>query len=304
MPRNRRNDFTAAPHSVTFEIANRTLLARRLSPRFLATSAALALALTLATGCQSKQNAAIQQAEKQANATGQPQQVVSTDKKGNTTTTTIQPLQQGQKTPAITTTVTPAGQPANNASGQPNPPPAPSAPIIRPADVKVPAGTPIVIRIDQRISVKTSRDGDRFTGEIDEPVPDASNNILIPRGTPVQGIVVDAHRRGHFRGRSFLELRLTALTLNGTTYPLDTSDLTRTKRGKGRRSAALIGGGAGAGMLIGGIATGGVGLVVGGLVGGGAGTAIGGLTGNRDIVIPSESIVRFKLADDLVVQAP
>ena len=30
--------------------------------------------------------------------------------------------------------------------------------------------------------------------------------------------------------------------------------------------------------------------------------AAAGLTGNRDIVIPAESIVNFKLADDLVVQ--
>ena len=45
-----------------------------------------------------------------------------------------------------------------------------------------------------------------------------------------------------------------------------------------------------------------VGLVVGGLVGAGGGTALGGLTGNRDIVIPAESVVSFKLADDLAVQ--
>jgi hypothetical protein len=78
--------------------------------------------------------------------------------------------------------------------------------------------------------------------------------------------------------------------------------MARSKKGKGKRSVALIGGGAGLGMLVGGIATGGVGLVVGGLVGGGGGTAIAGLTGNRDIEIPAESIVRFNLADDLVVQ--
>jgi hypothetical protein len=54
---------------------------------------------------------------------------------------------------------------------------------------------------------------------------------------------------------------------------------------------------------VGGVATGGVGLVVGGLVGGGAGTAAAGLTGNRDLDIPAESIVHFKLAEDLVVQA-
>jgi len=52
------------------------------------------------------------------------------------------------------------------------------------------------------------------------------------------------------------------------------------------------------------VATGGVGLVVGGLVGAGAGTAVGGLTGNRDLDIPSESIVRFRLADDLTLQQP
>ena len=63
-----------------------------------------------------------------------------------------------------------------------------------------------------------------------------------------------------------------------------------------------FGGGTGLGMLVGGVATGGVGLLVGGLVGAGGGTALGGLTGNRDIEIPAESIVRFKLADNLVVQ--
>jgi hypothetical protein len=74
------------------------------------------------------------------------------------------------------------------------------------------------------------------------------------------------------------------------------------KKGKGRRSAGLIGGGAGLGMLIGGIASGGTGLLIGGLAGGGAGTAAAGLTGNRDLDIPAESIVHFRLADDLTLQ--
>ena len=38
------------------------------------------------------------------------------------------------------------------------------------------------------------------------------------------------------------------------------------------------------------------------LIGGGAGTAVAGLTGNRDIDIPAESILKFRLADDLTVQ--
>ena len=258
----------------------------------------LVLVAAILSGCSSKQEQALDQAKKQAAATGQAQQVVSVDKDGTTTTTVVQPPATGQTSGEITTTVTPltAGAPV----------PAPSGPTVsavpQPVSVSIPAGTMLTIRIDQPISVKTSRAGDTFTGEVAEPVLAGDNSMLVPKGTLVGGVVDVSHRRGHFKGRSLLELRLTSLTLNGTQYPLTTRDLARSKKGKGRRSTALIAGGSGLGMLVGGVASGGVGLVVGGLVGGGAGTAAAGLTGNRDIDIPAEAIVRFKLADDLVVQ--
>jgi hypothetical protein len=257
------------------------------------------LVAVMLAGCKSKQDQALDLAKKQAATTGQAQQVVSVDKNGTTTTTVVQPPAAGEKAEAITTTATPL------AAG--GPVPAPSGPTVSavpqpPVNVTIPAGTTLTIRIDQRIGVKTSRAGDTFTGEIVDPVLAGDSSVLVPKGALVGGLVDESHRRGHFKGRSLLELRLTSLTLNGTQYPLTTRDLAESKRGKGRRSAAMIGGGSGLGMLVGGVATGGVGLVVGGLVGGGAGTAVAGLTGNRDINIPAESIVRFKLADDLVVQ--
>jgi len=262
----------------------------------------LVLVAAILSGCKSKQEQALDQAMKQAATTGQAQQVVFVDKNGTTTTTVVQPPAAGQTNEAITTTVTPpaAGAPVPAPSGPtvsavPQPPPAP-------ASVSIPAGTTLTIRIDQHISAKTSHAGDTFTGEMVDPVLASDNSVLVPKGATVGGVVDASHRRGHFKGRSLLELRLTSLTLNGTQYPLTTRDLARSKKGKGRRSTALIAGGSGLGMLVGGVATGGVGLVVGGLVGGGAGTAAAGLTGNRDIEIPAESIVRFKLADDLVVQ--
>jgi hypothetical protein len=73
------------------------------------------------------------------------------------------------------------------------------------------------------------------------------------------------------------------------------------KKGKGKRSAALIGGGAGGGALIGGLARGGKGALIGGLIGGGAGTAGAGLTGNKPLVIPTESIVVFELTQPLSI---
>ena len=257
---------------------------------------ALMLVTVLFSGCKSKQDQALDQASKQAVASGQAQRVVSVDKNGTTTTTVVQPPAAGQKMVALTTTTVPpvAGSPI----------PAPSDPTISavPLKVSIPAGTDLSIRIDQRISVKSSRSGDGFTGEIVDPVLASDNRVLLPKGTQVTGVVDASHRRGHFKGRSFLSLRLTSLTMNGAEYPLDTRDLARTKKGKGKRSAAIIGGGAGLGMLVGGLASGGAGLAVGGLVGGGAGTAVAGLTGNRDLDIPAESILKFRLADDVVVQ--
>jgi hypothetical protein len=271
--------------------------------RALAFAAVIAVALA---GCESKQNKALDQAKKQAVATGKAQQVVTVEKDGTTVTTVVQPPASGQQNEAVTTTTTPPtpGQPKPAPSGPtveavPPPPPPP-----QPVNVTIPAGTELAIRIDRRISVKTSHAGDTFTGEVQAPVMASDGSTVIPKGADVNGVVAESHRGGHFKGRSVLELRLTSLVVNGTTYPLETADLERTKKGKGKRSGAMIGGGAGLGMLVGGIASGGVGLLVGGLAGGGAGTAAAGLTDNRALDIPAEAVVHFKLADDLIIQEP
>ncbi len=170
-----------------------------------------------------------------------------------------------------------------------------------PTNVTIPAGTGIAIRINQTISAKHSHAGDRFTGSLAERIS-RDGKVVLPRGTRFNGVVTEAHRRGHFKGRSYLGLRLTSLVYQGKVYPIETAGITRTKKGKGKRSAAFIGGGTGVGMLIGGLATGGVGLAIGGAAGGGLGTLLAGVTGNRDISIPAESLVRFRLEDSLTVQ--
>ncbi len=283
--------------------------------RWMKAAGALALAVAMLAGCSSQQDKAIEAAKKQAAASGQAQQVVTVDKAGNTTTTTVQPPAPGQTAEAISTTTAPAppqtpGGPLPTAPGtyyQPvgtvqGGPQQASAPPVQPVDVNIPAGTELVIRINQTISVKHTPAGSRFDGEVVESWVDTSGHVILPKGTPVDGVVDVSHKRGHFKGASLLELRLTSMTLNGTRYPLETRDLTRSKKGKGKRSLAMIGGGTGLGMLIGGVASGGTGLLIGGLAGAGAGTAGAGLTGNSDIVIPSESIVHFRLADDLTLQ--
>jgi hypothetical protein len=266
--------------------------------------------LALLTGCKGRADQALDQAKSQAVTTNTPQQVQYVDSKGNTVTQTVQPPAQQGGQPLVTTNtapppagsvpaatnpvVTPLGpntQPVTSAAGAP----------IAPVSINIPAGTGLTIRVNERISVKTAHAGDRFTGEFAEPVV-RHDAVIIPKGTPVSGRIDEAHRRGHFKGASVLELRLVGMQLNGNEYPLDTHDNVSAKKGKGKRTAGFIGGMTGAGMLIGGLATGGVGLAIGGAAGAGAGTLLAGTTGNRDIVIPAESIVHFRLADDLVIQ--
>jgi hypothetical protein len=156
------------------------------------------------------------------------------------------------------------------------------------------------VRLNQTINVKHVESGDRFTGTLAEPVVEG-NTVAVPAGSTATGEILVAHQRGMFKGRSVMALTLTRLDVNGTEYRVDTANLSRSKKGKGRRSAAFIGGGAGMGMLIGGVATGGVGLLVGGLAGGGAGALGAAFTGNRDLSIPAESVVSFRLQNELTL---
>jgi hypothetical protein len=187
-----------------------------------------------------------------------------------------------------------AGSPtANNAPAQTTPPaPEPG--------LTLPRGTRLQVRLNQTINVKHVESGDRFTGTLAEPVVEG-NTVAVPAGSTATGEILVAHQRGMFKGRSVMALTLTRLDVNGTEYRIDTANLSRSKKGKGRRSAAFIGGGAGMGMLIGGVATGGVGLLVGGLAGGGAGALGAAFTGNRDLSIPAESVVSFRLQNELTL---
>jgi len=286
--------------------------------KFRLVAGASLISLALLTGCQTKQDKALDQAKATAASTNTAQQIQYVDKTGNTVTTTVQPPAAAGQPEQVATTTTPppagptpaatdpvitpvsnTGQPVGpttNTAGAPATPPPPIS-------LTVPAGTELAIRINQHINVKHAHAGDRFTGEVVEPVT-INGSEVIPHNTHVSGVIDAAHRRGHFKGASVLELRLVSITLNGNEYALDTHDHVNTKKGKGKRSAGFIAGMTGAGMVIGGIATGGVGLAIGGAAGAGAGTLIAGTTGNRDIDIPAESVMHFRLADDLVVQNP
>jgi len=172
------------------------------------------------------------------------------------------------------------------------PPPAPEPP----PPITVPAGTHIVARIGSTIDTKTANNGDTFTGSLARSVS-VHGEVAIPAGTGVTGTVVESKSPGKFKGEGVLSIALTSVGHES----IQTSPYTVTVKGKGKRTAVAVGGGTGAGALIGGIAGGGKGALIGGLVGAGAGTAGAAFTGNKDLQIPAEQVITFKLASSITV---
>jgi hypothetical protein len=186
---------------------------------------------------------------------------------------------------------------ASNSSPKNNPP----APVPAPQVLVVPAGTPLTVRLGQTVGSKISQPGQSFSATVASPV-EVDGKVAIPQGAAASGMVVDAKALGHFAGGARLQLKLTTVNVNGTDRQIETSSIVRAIKGKGKRTGIMAGGGAGLGALIGALAGGGKGAAIGAVAGAGAGTAGGALTGNKEIVLPAESAVTFKLTQPLEVK--
>jgi hypothetical protein len=171
-------------------------------------------------------------------------------------------------------------------------------PLPPPPPPVVPAGTAISIRTASALGSKLSQPGDTFQGRTTSSIR-VKGETLIPAGSAVSGVVVDAKTRGKIKGEGDLSIRLTAINVHGQSYPINTATLDQTLKGKGKRTAVTTGVGGGAGALIGGLAGGGKGAGIGLGVGAAAGFLGGTFSGNKQIEIPAESVLTFTLSSSL-----
>lgn len=169
-----------------------------------------------------------------------------------------------------------------------------------PVTITIPAGKVITVSLADEVGSKVSQPGQSFGGTLAKPVS-VNGEVAVPAGAKVEGVVVDAKPLGRFAGGALLQLSLNSIWVNGQQTPVQTATFTQTLKGKGKRTGAMIGGGAGLGALIGGLAGGGKGAAIGAAAGAGAGTAGTAYTGNKEIVLPAESAVSFKLTHSLTI---
>jgi hypothetical protein len=212
--------------------------------------------------------------------------------------------------PANSQNPTPAAQQPAAANNPPAPPPDNTTPAAAPAQpssastqpaapppaarVTIPAGTPIRVRLDEDLGSKISQPGQSFDATVANDVV-VHGQTVIPREARAEGVVIDAKSLGHFKGGALLELRLERVKTRWGSYPVSTSTMSQVEKGKGKRTAIFAGGGGALGAIVGGLAGGGKGALIGGLAGAGAGTAGSAMTGNKEIFLPTETLLTFRV---------
>ncbi len=201
--------------------------------------------------------------------------------------------------PAAAPATSPAAEPAaappsNSVAEEAPPPPPPPPPIV------ISAGKTITVRMGDTLSSKTAQTGQTFTGTLANGIA-VNGKVVVPAGSGVTGTVSEAKSAGKFKGEAILAVRLTSINIKGVPHNVSTDEYVVTQKGKGKRTAVMVGGGAGGGALIGGLAGGGKGALIGGLIGAGAGTAGAAFTGNKELTIPAESAASFKMTSSITL---
>jgi len=194
-----------------------------------------------------------------------------------------------------------AGCASSKQSSTASTPPAPQAIRVTGAPNEIPSGTRLEVRTNELIT-STSSEGKTYAGEVATDVVDSSGKLLLPKGAPVELVLMETRQGRGIKGSS-VQLGLRSVTVNGSTYQVVSKELNQTTGlGANRRTAEMTGGGAALGTLIGAAAGGSTGAVLGGLAGAAAGALAQGLTQGKELRIAAETVLTFRLDEPLRLQ--
>ncbi|MGA7217616.1 MAG: hypothetical protein WBX38_04850 [Candidatus Sulfotelmatobacter sp.] len=171
----------------------------------------------------------------------------------------------------------------------------------------VPAGTPLMVKLETTLATFSNKPGDAFRGQLLQPVV-LGGSTVIPAGATVEGRVTRIDEPRRISGKPTIGILPEALVLpTGEHFFLDATlvdtnipgtDVNNEGEFKGsghdRRDQMETGGGAAGGMLIGGLVGGPVGVVVGGAIGAGS-TGAHWLSKHRSATLPAGTTLTLEL---------
>lgn len=203
------------------------------------------------------------------------------------------PIERNAPTPLP---AAPPSIPAPAVAVAPTPPP--PTPVVH--TITLAAGATIPVRITQTLDSASTQTGDKFTGEIASDIIE-DGMVVLPQGTQVTGHVDEAQDAKHYKGSALLTISLTAINHKGEHISCATESYTKQGEGRGKNTAEKVGGGAAVGAILGGIIGHGAGAAIGAAAGGAAGAGANTVTRGQQVQIESETVVRFKLSDPILV---
>jgi hypothetical protein len=163
--------------------------------------------------------------------------------------------------------------------------------------VVLPVGTEVAVRTNERIDSRDVVEGQTFSAQIEEDVRDTDHSVAIPRGSDVRLVTRRVESNGD------ITLDVDSITVAGRRYRVSTADEELQNRrdgvGGNARTGQFVGGGAVLGAIIGAIAGGGKGAAIGAASGAGAGAAAQIITRGKEVHVPAESVIRFRLDSPL-----
>ncbi len=182
--------------------------------------------------------------------------------------------------------------------------PAPRTPAApRMAEV-IPAGSEISITSNEPIDSNTAAVGQMYSAQISEDLRDSTGSVAVPQGTPAQLMIRKVSGGGVIHSPD-LVLDLYSVTIGGKQYNVISSEVKENNKkgiGGNKRTAEFLGGGAAVGSLVGAIFGGGRGAAIGAASGVGAGGLTQIFTRGKQVQIPAETKMTFRLESTLILQ--
>ena len=173
------------------------------------------------------------------------------------------------------------------------PQPATPPPTAKPANVTLPAGTMLLVRMMDSVSSQSAQ-GANFTTKLEYDL--VVNGVkAVKAGTVIYGKVQSATQARRARGKSTLDIRLAQIVAGGSPVPIVSSGYQQAGEASIKKAAR----GAAAGAAIGAIAD--------GSEGAGKGAAIGAtaslLKKGETVTIPPNTLLEFTLSQPVTVPA-
>ena len=166
--------------------------------------------------------------------------------------------------------------------------------VLRPDPITIPEGATLPLVLETALSSATSQTGDRVVARLAEDVR-VGEKVVVPAGSEVRGLVTAVASSGRVKGDAHLAFDFNTLVLKSKEHPIATRPVDITADDSHKRDAAIIGGGAGAGAIIGAIAKGGKGAAIGAIIGGAAGTGVVLTNKGKEVELGTGSHVTVRL---------